>query len=124
MRNLEAGGSRPPRATNYEICYHGETAILGASSRVEYPIEETLTSIKISVFEKKIAIRTGKIVDNVIDEKACVTKVVVESNVPKILENYDWETLGWHRVSFVGDWRETFILGAKLLGLEVVEVDK
>ena len=109
---------------NYDILYHGETAILGASPRVEYPIGETLTSIKISVFEKKIAIRTGKIVDNVIDEKACTTKVVVESNVPKILENYDWETFGWHRVSFVGDWRETFILGAKLLGLDVVEVDK
>jgi hypothetical protein len=109
---------------NYDIWYHGETAILGASPRVEYPIGEYLTSIKISVFEKKIAIRTGKIVENVVDEKACTTKIVVESNVKKILENYDWGAFGWHRVSFLGDWRETFIQGAKLLGLEVVEADK
>ena len=66
---------------------------------------------------------TAKIIDNIDDEKACVTKVLVESDVQKILDNYDWNAFGWHRVSFVGDWRGKFIIGAKLLGLEVIEED-
>ncbi len=111
-------------SSDYEIRYHGESAVLGASPCVKFPVGEILTTIKISVFEKKIAIRTGKIVDNIDDEKACVTKVLVESDVEKILRNYDWNTFGWHRVSFVGDWRNQFIIGAKLLGLQVIEEDK
>jgi len=111
-------------SSQYEIRYHGETAILGASPSVLFPVGEFLTTIKISVFERKIAIRTGKIIDNIKDEKGCVTKVLVESNVDKILKNYEWNAFGWHRVSFVGDWRETFVIGAKLLGLSIIEEDK
>jgi len=109
---------------SYEIRYHGETHLLGASPSVKFPIGEILTTIKISVFNKKIALRTGKIVDNVVDDNGCVTKVLVKGNVKKILENYDWESFGWHRVSFVGNWRNIFIKGAELLGLEIIEEDK
>ncbi|MBN2157245.1 MAG: hypothetical protein JW776_14465 [Candidatus Lokiarchaeota archaeon] len=111
-------------SSEYDIYYHGETAILGASPRVKFPLGENLTTIKISVFEKKIAIRTGRIIDNIIDDKGCVTKVLVETNVNKIMEKYDWETFGWHRVSFLGDWREKFTLGAKILGLQVIHEDQ
>ena len=91
---------------------------------MKFPLGENLTTIKISVFEKKIAIRTGRIIDNIIDDKGCVTKVLVETNVNKIMEKYDWETFGWHRVSFLGDWREKFTLGAKILGLQVIHEDQ
>jgi len=106
---------------DYEILHHGETEIVGASPSVKYPIDEILTTIKISVLEKKIAIRRGRIADNPSEKGGCVTKVLVDTNANEILENYDWESFGWHRVSFLGDWKEYFQIAAKLLGLEIIE---
>ncbi len=114
------GVDGPP--ADYEIVYHGETHLLGASPRVKFPIGEIATTIKISLLNKKIEIRQGKIVDNIIDDKGCVSKMLVESDVKKIIENYDWEVFGWHRVSFMGDWKDQFLIGAKLLGLEIVDL--
>ena len=108
----------------YEIVFHGETHYLGASPCVKFPIGEIVTTIKISVFKKKISIRQGIIIDNIVDEKGCVSKMLVKSNVEKIMKNYDWETFGWHRVTFIGDWKELFIIGAKILGLEIIEEDQ
>jgi hypothetical protein len=50
--------------------------------------------------------------------------MLVKGNVDKIVKNYDWETFGWHRVTFIGDWKEIFMIGAKILGLEIVEEDQ
>ena len=110
--------------SNYEIVYHGETHYLGASPCIKFPIGELVTTIKISVLEKKIAIRKGRILSNIVDKKGCVSKMLVESNVKKIMDNYDWETFGWHRVTFIGDWKKNFIYGAKLLGLKIIEEDE
>jgi hypothetical protein len=110
--------------SDYEILYHGETHFLGASPCVKFPIGEMTTTIKISVLEKKIAIRKGKIIDNIVDKRGCVSKMLVESNVKNVMDNYDWETFGWHRVTFIGDWKALFIIGAKLLGLEIIEEDE
>ncbi|MFX1310598.1 MAG: hypothetical protein ACFE9M_11190 [Promethearchaeota archaeon] len=107
----------------YEIVYHGETHYLGASPCVKFPVGEIVTTIKISVFEKKMSIRRGRIIDNVVDEKGCVSKMLVKDDVEKIMKNYDWESFGWHRVTFIGDWKEIFIIGAKILGLEIIEED-
>ncbi len=88
-----------------------------------FPAGETVTTIKISVFHKKIAIRMGTIIDNVKDERGCVSKMLVRSDARKILENYDWDTFGWHRVTFIGDWKEQFVIAAKWFGLEVIKED-
>ncbi|MHA1805487.1 MAG: hypothetical protein ACTSU4_13300 [Promethearchaeota archaeon] len=106
----------------YEIKYHGESHFVGASPCVKFPVGEPVTTIKISIFNKSIEIRTGKIKSNVVDERGCVSKMLVECNVKRIMENYDWNSFGWHRVSFVGDWKEDFIIGAKLLGLKIVDL--
>ena len=111
-------------SAEYDIIYHGESSILGATPRVKFPVGEPVTTIKISVLEKKIAIRQGKIIENIVDKKGCVSKMLVKSDAQKILKNYDWETFGWHRVTFIGDWKEKFTFGAKLLGLDVIEEDK
>ncbi len=115
-------GKNGPKA-DYDIVYHGETHYLGASPRIKFPIGEIVTTIKISVLEKQIAIRRGKIVDNIVDNRGCVSKMLVESNVKEVMNNYDWETFGWHRVSFIGDWKTKFIIGAKILGLKIIEED-
>lgn len=108
----------------YEIERHGESHGMGAVPFVEFPVGETLTTIKISMLKKKIAVRTGRIIGMVKDEKACRVKVLVESDAKKILENYDWDTFGFHRVSFLGDHRDEVISAARLAGLEVSEEDK
>ncbi len=108
----------------YEIVFHGETHYLGASPCVKFPVGEIVTTIKISVFKKKISIRQGTIIDNVVDKNGCVSKMLVKDNVEKIMKNYDWDSFGWHRVTFIGDWKETFIIGAKILGLEIFEEDQ
>ena len=113
------GVNGPP--ADYDIVYHGETDILGASPRVKFPIGEPVTTIKISVFDKKISIRQGRIIGNPTDKGGCVSKMLVECDTEKILKNYNWESFGWHRVTFVGDWKNEFIMGAKLLGLEIIE---
>ncbi|MBO3841290.1 MAG: hypothetical protein FGF48_02605 [Candidatus Brockarchaeota archaeon] len=96
----------------------------GGSAIVEFPLGETLTTIKISILKKKIAVRTGRIIGMVKDEKACRVKVLVESDAKKILENYDWDTFGFHGVSFLGDHRHDIISAARLAGLEVSEEDR
>lgn len=127
-------------AQPYKIGAHGTSnKLLGPAPWVEYPVGEQLTTIKVSVLEKKIAIRTGKIVGSLIDEKICAERlkgwpfagetgfepgVIVKTNAKKIFENYDYQTFGWHRVSIVGDFREDFKMAARLLGLEVVEEDR
>ncbi|TFF97022.1 MAG: hypothetical protein EU547_05480 [Promethearchaeota archaeon] len=109
---------------NYDIMYHGESHFLGAAPRVKFPKGEILTTVKISVAKKKIAIRQGKILKNVKELGGCVAKIWVEDDVDTILQNYDWETFGWHRVSFLGDWKKYFEVAATLLGLELIEEDK
>ncbi|MFX1495131.1 MAG: hypothetical protein ACFFBZ_12670 [Promethearchaeota archaeon] len=111
-------------SVDYEIVYHGESYYLGACPCVKFPIGESVTTIKISILEKKISIRTGKIINNIKDKKGCVSKMLVESNVKKIMDNYDWETFGWHRVTFIGDWKQDFIFGAKMLGLKIIVEDE
>jgi hypothetical protein len=111
-------------ALPYEIDRHGELHGMGAVPLVEFPHGEMLTTIKISILKKKIAVRTGKIIGTIRDEKACRVKILVETNAKKILEKYDWDTFGLHRVSFLGDHRDEIISAAKLLGLTVVEEDK
>lgn len=111
-------------SVEYNIVRHGESHFVGAVPRVEFPVGEDLTTIKLSLLEKKLALRYGRIIGQVVDEKACVNKVLVEDDAEKILENYDWMTFGWHRVSFVGDWRREFKAAVRLAGLELVEEDR
>ncbi len=109
----------------HEIDRHGESYGLGAVPFVNFPEGEILTTIKISMLKKKIALRSGKIVKTVTDDdRACRVKVIVEDNAEKILEKYDWDTFGLHRVSFLGDYKREIGYAAKLLGLKLVEEDR
>jgi hypothetical protein len=81
---------------NYDIVYHGESNFLGASPRVKFPKGELVTTVKISVAKRKMALRQGIIIENVQEPGGCVAKIWVKDNVKKILENYDWETFRRH----------------------------
>ncbi|MEM2636972.1 MAG: hypothetical protein QXL15_01340, partial [Candidatus Korarchaeota archaeon] len=108
----------------YEIAPHGESHFIGASiGLLDYPEGESVTTIKVSILERKIAVRSGRILGATKDEKACHSKLIVETNARKILDNYDFKTFGWHRVTVLGNWREKIIAAARLLGLKIVEED-
>ena len=109
----------------YIIKTHAEDG-KGASVQAIYPVGETVTTFKINVKERAIAIHTGKIVGNLEeDEKGCRTKVVVKTNVEAILNNWNRVVnFDWHRVTVIGDYRKSLKRLAVLLGLKVIEEDR
>ena len=102
---------------------HGEAHLLGASPVVRFPEGVPVTTAKVSVLKGKLALRLATSLGYEEVEEACRNKLVVKANVERILDLSDWETFGWHRVSFLGDYVWEFKAAAKLLGLEVVEED-
>lgn len=110
-------------AAPYRIRSHAEDR-KGASIQAILPPNQPLTTIKVNALAKKLAIHQARSIGNVDEERACRTKLAAEANVRKILENWDFQTFGWHRVTFYGDFREDFCGLAKLLGLTVVEEDR
>jgi len=101
----------------------------GASAQVFLPAGETVTVAKASVHDRKLSLFTGRTVDG---EKLfpgwydilCRTKLAIDTDAEKLLENLDWRTFGNHRVVFYGDYRQSFKDLAKLMGYEVVEKDR
>ena len=108
----------------YIIRSHSEDR-KGASIQSIMPLGKVVTTIKVNTLEKAIAIHQGKAVANVEEEKACRTKLAVETDAKRVLENWNKKfNFGWHRVSFYGDLREEVIELSELLGLEVFEEDR
>lgn len=101
----------------------------GASAQVLLPAGETVTVVKASVHDRKLSLFGGETVEG---EKLfrgwhdilCRTKLAIDTDARKLLDNLDWRTFGNHRVVFYGDHRERFRNLATLMGYEVVEKDK
>jgi len=110
-------------SSRYKIRSHAEDG-KGASVQVFLPKGYPLTTVKLNILDKKLAIHQAKSVGNIEEERACRTKLAAEANVRNILENWDFRTFGWHRVTFYGDFREDFCNLATLLGFKIVEEDK
>jgi len=123
----------------YELRY--SCGRCGVAPEIQLPLNEIVTSVKISVTDKKLAIHSGRIVGSIckedryhgmkmgrgeitIGEQSCINKVIVEANAKKIFENYNYGTFGWHRSAFLGDFREQILNLATLLRLEVIEEDR
>ena len=97
--------------------------------QVELPVNETVTVVKVSVYDKKISVFTGQTVDGRalykdFDNIACRTKVVVKTNNEKPMKNYDQAIFGCHRVVFYANFREEIKDLATLIGFDVIEEDK
>lgn len=109
-------------ANPYIIRSHAEDR-KGASVQSLMPLEETVTTVKVS-FDKAFAIHQGKTIANVEQDKGCRTKLAAGVEVEKILEKYNFELFKWHLVTCYGDFRKQFINLATLYGLEIFEQDK
>jgi len=98
----------------------------GACVQVDLPLNETVTVTKISMYDKKISLFTGKTVSGRDffedwDDLACRTKLAIETDTKALLDNLDWRTFASHRVAFYGDLTEEIKDLATLIGFEVVE---
>ena len=101
----------------------------GACVQVELPAEEPITVAKVSVHDRKLAMFAGQAVagEQLFPGWAdilCRTKLAIDTDAARLLENLDWKTFGNHRVAFYGDYRQEFKDLARLLGYEVVEKDR
>jgi len=101
----------------------------GACVQTNYPIGETVTVAKISMYRKKLSIFTGETVSGeeifpYWDDILGRNKIIVKTDAKALLENVDWGTFGNHRTAFFGDYRQQFKDLARLIGFEVVEKDR
>ncbi|MGC9359834.1 MAG: hypothetical protein ACP5G7_05570 [Anaerolineae bacterium] len=101
----------------------------GAAVQVLLPTDEPVTSVKLSLYDRKMAIATGTSVrgDSFyqdFDDILCRTKLVMRTNVDAFEAKYDTVRFGVHRNLIYGDQREALKDLAKLLGFEVVEEDR
>jgi len=109
-----------------EQCEDEHVTLVGIQA--QWPIDETVTVAKTDVYNRKIAVFTGKTVDGNLfykefDNRLCRTKIAVKVNdVKSLIRNLD-PSFGIHRVVFCGDYRQRVRDLAELAGFEVVEED-
>jgi len=94
-----------------------------ASLRVLFKPGVKITAVGLSLDEKTLTIHTSELVGLEESIYACSNKLVAKANVRRIVLNWRRRS-GWHRVVFLGDYRDEFINVARLMGLRVVEEDK
>ena len=99
---------------------------LSAVVQVRLPTDEAVTAVKLSLYERKIALSTGVSVPGRglytdFDDILCRTKLVMKTDTEAFERKYDTVTFGVHRNIIYGDHRERFKDLAVLLGYEVVE---
>lgn len=102
---------------------------LSAVVQVRLPTDEAVTAVKLSLYERKIALSTGVSVPGGglytdFDDILCRTKLVMKTDTEAFERKYDTVTFGVHRNIIYGDHRERFKDLAVLLGYEVVEEDR
>lgn len=107
------------KANPYIIRSHAEDE-QGAAVQSLLPVDEPVTTLEISIDQKRMVIHSAKAVGNSDEPKACRTKLVAKTNAKRLLKNWD---LGWHRVTVYGDWREQAINLGQLYGFDVLEED-
>jgi len=101
----------------------------GSVVQVKYPLDETVTVVGMSIYDKKLSIFTGKTISGRglfedFEDIYCRSKLAIQTDTEALLENVNWEVFNQHRVAFYGDYREDFKNLATLMGFEVVEEDR
>jgi len=91
-----------------------------ASLRVLFKPGVKITAVGLSLDEKTLTIHTSELVGLEESIYACSNKLVAKANVRRIVLNWRRRS-GWHRVVFLGDYRDEFINVARLMGLRVEE---
>jgi hypothetical protein len=111
----------PKGDTNpFQILTHSEDR-QGASVRSLLPLGYMTTTIEFAPERKQVLFHQGKSVENVLEDRACRTKLAAEpvGDMEKLFT--EWDRWGWHRVTVYGDLKEPIFALADTLGWEVLE---
>ena len=103
----------------YEILTHSEDRE-GASVRTIAPVGYPLTTVKLDVVNRRMAVHTAISTGNDPDDRACRTKIVAKVTGDYDLITKSWDTFGWHRVTFFGDFAPEVEKLAAHLGYELI----
>lgn len=102
------------KENKYEIHTHSEDR-RGASVRSYLPEGYMLTTMEINPLRGEILCHRGKAVGNVVNDRACRTKLACEvtGDFEKMFTH--WDQYSWHRVTFYGDlWEPAKELAAAM----------
>lgn len=97
-----------------------------AAVKVDFPINDTVTIFKMSLYDQKIAVSRGKTVFGSqfyrdFDDSLCRTKLSVRMNASGFEQNYNTTTFGVHRNILFGDYTKPLQQIAKLIGYNIIE---
>ena len=119
-------GPKGPES-DFEILTHSEDR-KGASVRAFAPVGEPVTTVKFNCQKKMLSLHTGVVTGNDRDDRACRTKIVSRVTGDYSKMELAWcyskakETpgFGWHRVTFMGDFRSAVEAFAAKIGYKLV----
>jgi hypothetical protein len=107
----------------YEIETHSEDR-QGASVRSIAPLNYPVTTVQFHFFgdggKGCALVQTGRTFSNDPDDRACRTKMVVEVTGDFERSYKLWDLWGWHRVTFLGDFKKDVEALAKKIGYRVI----
>ena len=92
----------------------------GASVRALAPRNYPVTSVQFDIGKRLVALQTGRSFSNDPDDRGCRTKMVVEVTGDFEKAYRYWNKFGWHRVTFLGDFKKGVEAFAKRIGYKVV----
>ena len=108
------------KANPIEILTHSEDR-QGASVRSLLPIGYMTTTVELASHRKELLFHRGKSVANILEDRACRTKLAVEpdGDLEKLFTQ--WDRFGWHRVTVYGDLKEPLFEIADMLKWKITE---
>ncbi len=110
-------------ASPYEIETHSEDR-QGASVRAIAPTNYPVTTVQFHFTGNGgtgcVLVQTGRTFSNDPDDRACRTKMVVEVTGDFERSYKLWDLWGWHRVTFLGDFKKDVEALAKKIGYRVI----
>jgi len=92
----------------------------GASVRAITPVGYPVTTVQLDIPKRLVAVQTGRSFSNDPDDRGCRTKMVVEVTGDFEKAYLHWNRFGWHRVTFLGDFKKDVESLAKKIGYTVV----
>jgi hypothetical protein len=110
-----AGNANP-----FQIMTHSEDR-QGASVRSSLPLGFMTTTVEFAPERKVVLMHSGKAVENVLDDRACRTKLAVEPHGDMEKLFGEWDQWGWHRVTYYGDLKQPVYALADAMGWSVLE---
>ena len=103
----------------YDILTHSEDRG-GASVYSLAPLNYPTTTVQFHFSAGCVLVQTGRTIGNDPDDRACRTKIVTEVTGDFERSYKLWDLWGWHRVTFLGDFKKDVEALAKKIGYRVI----